>query len=110
VADLFRPRIQTRINLRTMISSYVDDGTILISTDQAQWTKDKLIEYFGICNGIGKERGMSFSSKMIEWIGFGEEDWGSLDIEGVSTREVKEIRILGYRIGKNRGMKGHIEY
>jgi len=33
-----------------------------------------------------------------------------LDIEGVLTREVKEIRILGYRLRKNRGMKGHIEY
>jgi len=53
---------------------------------------------------------MSFSPKKIEWIGFGEEDWGSLEIEGVSTQGVKEIRILGYRLGKNRGMKGHIEY
>jgi len=41
---------------------------------------------------------------------FGEEDWGSLDIDGVSTKGVKEIRILGYRLGKKRGMRGHIEY
>ena len=26
------------------------------------------------------------------------------------TREVKEIRIVGYRLRKDRGMKGHIEY
>ena len=26
------------------------------------------------------------------------------------TKEVKEIKILGYRIGKDRCMKGNIEY
>jgi len=53
---------------------------------------------------------MNFSPKKIEWIGFGEEDWGSLDIEGVLTLEVKEIWILGYRLRKDRWMKGDIEY
>jgi len=108
VADVFRPRIQTRVNFRAMVSSYVDDGVIVISTDQVESTKDKLIEYFGLCNKVAQDRGMNFSPKKIEWIGFGEEDWGSLDIKGVLTREVKEIRILGYRLRKNRCIKGHI--
>ena len=110
VADLFRPRIQTRINFRAMVSSYVDDRAILISTDRIDSTKEGLREYFGMCNEVAQGRGMSFSPKKIEWIGFGEEDWGSMEIEGVSTREVKEIRIIGYRLGKDRGLKGHIEY
>jgi len=74
VADVFRPRIQTRINFRTMVSSYIDDGVIMISTDQVESTKDKLIEYFGLCNKVAQDRGMNFSRKRIDWIGFGEED------------------------------------
>ena len=41
VADVFRPRIQTRINLRAMVSSYVDDGVIMISPDRVESTKEK---------------------------------------------------------------------
>jgi len=66
VADVFRPRIQTRINFRAMISSYVDDGAILISTDRIDLTKEKFKEYFGLCNEVAQRRGISFSPKIIE--------------------------------------------
>ena len=66
VAEVFKPRIQTRINFRAMISSYVDGGTILMSTDQINSTKGMLTEYFGLCNEVAKGRGMSFSPKNIE--------------------------------------------
>jgi len=74
VADVFRPRIQTRINFRTMISSYVNDGARMISTDRIDMTKEKCKEYFGLCNAIAQGRGRSFSPKKIKWIVCGEED------------------------------------
>jgi len=66
VADIFRPRIHPSINFRAMISSYIDDGAILISTDQIHSTKEKLMEYFQLCNRVAKERGMSFSPNKIQ--------------------------------------------
>ena len=50
--DVFRPRIQTRINFWAMISSYVDDAAIMISTNRIDSTKEKLKEYFELCNEV----------------------------------------------------------
>jgi len=110
VADVFRPRIQTRLNFRRMVCSYVDDGGILVATPTIKGTKEKLVECLGECVKVEETRGMGFSNSKMDWIGFGEGDWGELETGGGKLKEVKEIRILGYRIDKRRNMGVHMEY
>ena len=102
VADMFRSRICCRIDLRRMVSSYVDDGVILVSTENKRKTKHQPVECFEDCKKIAKERGMDFSEKKLDWMGIGKGDWGKLEMGGIGLNMVKEIRILGYRIDNNR--------
>jgi len=76
VADVFRPRIQTRMNFRRMVSSYVDDGGILVATPTVEGTKEELAACLRECVEVAESRGMGFSSSEMDWIGFSEEDWG----------------------------------
>jgi len=110
IADVFKPRIQTRLNFTRMVSSYVDDGGILVATPMIEGMKEELVKCLDDCNRIGKSRGMGFSSSKMDWIGFIEEEWGVLRTREGNLKEVKEIRILGYRIDKGRKIKVHIEY
>jgi len=110
VADVFKPRIQTRLNFRRMVSSYVDDGGILVATPDIESTKEGLVECWEDCNKVAKSRGMGFSSNKMDWIGFSEESWGTLRVGEEDLKEVKEIRILGYRMDKKRSMGVHMEY
>jgi len=95
-----------------MVSSYVDDGGILVATRKIESTKDrfKLVECWEDCDKVAKSRGMGFASSKMDWIGFSEEDWGMLRIGEEELKEVKEIRILGYRMDKRRSMGVHMEY
>ena len=110
VADVFRPRIKTGIGLRTMVCSYVDDGTIAVSTPNISNTKYELARIFDECDEVASKRGMKFNPDKVDWIGFGKTEWGELKIKGMERRMVEEIRILGYRIGRDRKMKSQMEY
>ena len=110
VADMFRSRICCRLDLSRMVSSYVDDGVIVISTANKKKTKQNLIECFEDYKKIANDRGMDFSVKKLDWMGIGKGDWGTIEIDGNKLKMVKEIRILGYRIDTNRKWRGHVEY
>ena len=110
MADMFKSRICCKIDLRRMVTSYVDDGVILVSTGTKRKTKHEPKECFRDCVKIARERGMNFSVKKMDWMGIGEGEWGELEIEGDELKMVKEIRILGYRIDTERKWRGHVEY
>ena len=93
-----------------MVSSYVDDGVILVSTSSKEKTKQQLIECFKECKEIAKARGMDFSEKKLDWMGIGKGEWGWLEDGRMKLKMVKEMRILGYRIDTEGGWRGHIEY
>ena len=93
-----------------MVSSYVDNGVILVSTGNKEKTKQQIIECFEDCKKVATARGMDFSVKKLDWMGIGKGDWGTLEIKGEKLKTVKEIRILGYRIDTDRKWKGHMEY
>lgn len=75
VADMFMPRFSYRIGLRRMVTSYVDDGAILVATDSIEKTKDEIEKTLQECKEIANNRGMGFSKKKMEWIGFGRKEW-----------------------------------
>jgi len=111
VADIFKPRFLTRIMVRRMVSSYVDDGAIAAATNSTDETKRLLSDTFQECKSIANMRGMNFSSRKIEWIGIGKDDRRKLRVEEEEDkRMVEEIRILGYRVDKDGKMRGHVEY
>ena len=110
VADMFKPRFSFRIGLRRIMTSYVDDGAILVSTNSVKNTKEEIRKTLGECKSIARSRGMDFSMKKMEWIGFGRKKWGELEVEEGKLEMTKEIRILGYRIDTDRKWKGHVEY
>ena len=93
-----------------MVSSYVDDGVILVSTENKEKTKQQLTECFEDCKRVAMERGMDFSIKRLDWMGVGKGDWRTLGIGGNNLKMVKEIRILGYGLDTKRKWKGHVEY
>ena len=66
VADMFRPRFSYRIGLRRMVTSYVDDGAILVATDDVEKTKTEISNTLQECKSIAKDRGMGFSVKKME--------------------------------------------
>ena len=110
VADMFKPRFSYRMGLRRMVTSYVDDGAILVATDTIEKTKEEIRSVLEECTRIAKDRGMGFSTKKMEWIGFGKGEWGDMEVGTEKLRMTKEIRILGYRIDTKKGWKGHVEY
>ena len=61
VADIFKRRFETRPRLRCIVSSYVNDGTILVAMTSINKAKRTLSILFDDCNKVAKARGMSFS-------------------------------------------------
>ena len=66
VADMFKPRFSFRIGLRRMVTSYVDDGAILVSTNSVENTKEEIQKTLQECKNIARSRGMDFSMKKME--------------------------------------------
>jgi len=110
VADRFNPWFRSGIDLQRMVSSYVDDGVILVSTYSIQKTKQELVDCFTNCQKVARNRGMDFSKKKMDWMGIGKEEWGEIEMDDKKKKGVKEIRLLGYRIDDQRKWKGHVEY
>lgn len=111
VADIFRPRFETRPKLRCMISSYVDDGAVVVATNSVNKTKRTISILFEECCKVARERGMSFSSSKTDWMGMDDgEKWGKLELGGMERKGAKEIRVLGYRIGQNGKWDAHLDY
>ena len=110
VEEIFKPRIQHTPTRSCIVSSYVDDGTIAIAGSTQKIAKDLMVEIFEDCNRIAKQRNMSFALKKTEWMGMGKKRWDELATVDGLVKPVEEIRILGYRLDMDGGMKGHTEY
>jgi len=61
VADIFEPRLRYSPSVRTVVSSYVDDGVILVASDSRDLTRYTMAELFKSCDKIARGRRMSFS-------------------------------------------------
>jgi len=55
-------------------------------------------------------RGMSFSGLKTEWLGFDDGDWGSCNIDGMHVCCVEDLRVLGFRFGRDGSMDNHVKY
>ena len=111
LTDVFSPRIQTRINMTSMVSSYVDDGTIVVASNSVPGAKEQLEVIYKRCNEIASNRGMGFSPSKTVWMGIGGRDkWGKLKLEDEEVESVEKIRVLGYRFDKEWRMDDHVEY
>ena len=71
VADIFEPRLGYSPSVRTVVSSYVDDGVILVASDSRDLTRYTMAEVFKDCDRIARGRKMGFSAIKTKWIGFG---------------------------------------
>jgi len=110
VADIFRPRLQVSPSCRSMVGSYVDDGLIGVAGDSVRMVKNRLEEVFRGCVETAEGRGMGFSGLKTKWIGFGQHDWGMLELNGVEVENEDDLRVLGMRFAKDGKMGRHVDY
>jgi len=110
VADIFEPRLRYSPSVRTVISSFVDDGVILVASDSRDLTRYTMAELFKDCDRIARGRHMGFSAIKTKWIGFGGTAWEDLDIDGELLTPVEDLRVLGYRFNVFLNMSSHVSY
>ena len=63
VADIFEPRLHCSPTVRTVVSSYVDDGVMLqvVASDSRDLTRYTMAELFKDCDRVTRGRKMGFS-------------------------------------------------
>jgi len=110
VADIFEPPLRYSPSVRTVVSSYVDDGVILVASDSRDLTRYTMAELFKDCDRIARGRKMGFSVIKTKWIGFGGTVWEDLDIDGEMLTPVEDLRVLGYRFNVFLNMSSHVSY
>jgi len=110
VADIFEPCLRYSPPVRTVVSSFVDDGVILVASDSRDLTRYTMTELFKDCDRIAKRRNMGFSAIKTKWIGFGGTTWEDLDINGELLTPVEDLRVLGYRFNVFLNMSSHVSY
>ena len=110
VADILRPRLRHSPAVRCVVSSYVDDGVILVAADGKDLVRDTLAELFDDCVRVARGRGMGFSTSKTNWIGFGGGDWGTLRIGGRDVGSVEVLRVLGYWFNVYANFSAHVDY
>jgi len=93
-----------------MVTSYVDDGVILVLTNSIKQTKSEVTSCLKECKDIARKRGMNFSERKMDWMGIGKGNWGQLEIESTKLEMANEIRILGYRWNNKRKWREDVEY
>ena len=110
VADIFEPRLRYSPSVRTVVSSYMDDGGILVASDSRDLTRYTMAELFEDCDRVARGRKMGFSAIKTKWIGFGGTAWEDLDIGGEILMPVEDLRVLGYRFNVFLNMSSHVSY
>jgi len=66
VEEIFKPRVLHTPTRSCIVSSYVDDGTIVVAGSTQKIVTDLIVELFEDCNRIAKLRNMSFALKKTE--------------------------------------------
>jgi len=56
VAHMFVPRLRYSPSVRTVVSSYVDDGVILVASDSRDLTRYTMAEMFKDCDRVARGR------------------------------------------------------
>jgi len=110
VGDIFEPRLRYSPSVRTVVSSYMDDGVILVASDSRDLTRYTMAELFKDCDRIARGRKMGFSAIKTKWIGFGGTMWEDLDIDGEMLTPVEDFRVLSYRFNVFLNMSSHVSY
>jgi len=110
VADIFEPRLGYSPSVRTVVSSYVDDGVILVAFNSRDLTRYTMAELFKDCDRIARGRKMRFSTIKTKWIGFGGTTLEDLDIDGEILTPVEDLRVLDYRFNVFLNMSSHVSY
>jgi len=110
VADVLAPRIRYGPSVRTIVSSYVDDGVIAVAADSRELACSTGIELFTDCSRIASLRGLGFSALKTEWIGIGDVAWDPIDLQGLRLAPVDDLRVLGYRFNKHLNWSSHVDY
>jgi len=110
VADIFEPCLRYTSSVRTVISSYVDDGVILVASDSRDLMRYMMVELVKDCDRVARRWKMGFSTIKTKWIGFGGNAWEDLDIDGNILTPVEDLRVLGYRFNVFLNMSSHISY
>ena len=110
VSDIFEPRLRYSPSVRALVSSYVDDGVILVASDSRDLTRYTMAELFNDCNRVARGSKMRFSAIKTKWIGFGGTTWEDLDINGDILTPVEDLRVLGYRFNVFLNMSSHVSY
>jgi len=62
VADIFKPCLRYSPSVRAVVSSYVDDGVILVASDSRDLTRYTMVELFNDCDTVVRGRKMGFSA------------------------------------------------
>jgi len=110
VTDIFEPRLRYCPSVRTVVSSYVDDGVILVTSHSRDLARYTMAEVFKDCDRIARGRKMGFSAIKTQWIGFGGTAWEDLDIDGELLTPVEDLCVLGYRFNVFFNMSSHVSY
>jgi len=79
-----------------MVTSYIDNGVILVAADTPRMATDMMVEVWDDCRRVAWGRNMDFSSIKTKWIGFGDVRWRSVMIGGVDVEASDRLRVLGF--------------
>ena len=110
VADILEPRLRYSPPVRTVVSSYVDDGVILVASYSRDLTRYTMAEVFKDSDRVARGRKIGFSTIKTKWIGFGGTTWDDLDIDGELLTPVEDLRVLGSRFNVFLNMSSHVSY
>jgi len=110
VADIFAARLRYTPTIRQLVSSYVDDGVILVATNDREQTMCIVEEVFKNCDRIGMFRGMGFSTIKTKRIGFGDRACDARIINGVLLEPVEELRVLCFYFNIANNFSSHVKY
>ena len=110
IVDFFRPRLKYTPTVRYFVSSYVDDGLVLVAADSREMAVWQLKELFVDCNRVARGRGIGFAPLKTNWIGFGEGDWEELRIGTDIVRQVPDLRVPGFSFNVSRNWSADVGY
>jgi len=70
IQNVFAPRLRHSPWISRLVTSYVDDGTIMVATHDRPSATDLLKESFLDCWRVSRSMGIDFETKKTEWMGF----------------------------------------
>ena len=98
VEEIFKPRFKHGPSVSCFVSSYVDDGGVMVCGETRQIVVSKMKELYEDCHRIARLRNMRFAARKMEWMGMG---WGSGQNCGwMGRRKICAKRFGSWDIGR----------